>query len=465
LSASLAFLGAVGTVTGSRFLVRAGERRVLVDCGLFQGRKDLRLQNWQPLGVRADSLDAVVISHAHIDHVGYLPRLVRDGFRGPVYATPATVDLAEIMLADAAHLQEEDADYANRKGFSKHSPALPLFGVDDAREAMKRFRALELHRTVELGPGLSVRLRNAGHILGSATVELSLDGQRPRTIVFSGDLGRADPPLHHPPEPYPEGADTIVVESTYGDRNHPPREQVLAALARVLKTTFKRGGSVLVPAFAIDRTPGLLFALRELFASGEVANVPVFVDSPLALRGLAIYRAHQELFDADVRALVARGEDPFDPGHLRIAATPDESRAINGCRFPCVILSASGMATGGRVLHHLAQRLPEPRDTILLVGFQAEGTRARSLANGANSIKIHGRYIGVKAEVRTLDGFSAHADQGELLAWLRAFGREPETVFVAHGEPEASEALAREIRRQLGWTAVVPRLFERVALG
>ena len=465
MSASLAFLGAVGTVTGSRFLVRAGGRSVLVDCGLFQGRKDLRLRNWEPLGVAVDSIDAVVITHAHIDHVGYLPRLVRDGFRGPIYATAATVDLAEIMLADAAHLQEEDADYANRKGFSKHSPALPLFGVEDAQAAMKLFRPLPLHRTVELGPGLSVRLRNAGHILGSATVELAIGSPNPRTVVFSGDLGRADPPLHYPPEGYPEGADTIVVESTYGDRNHPPREQMLDSLARVLKTTFKRGGSVLVPAFAIDRTPGLLFALRALFASGELPNVPVFVDSPLALRGLAIYRAHRELFDADVQALIARGDDPFDPGHLRIAATPDESRAINACRFPCVILSASGMATGGRVLHHLARRLPEPRDTILLVGYQAEGTRARALANGANTVKIHGRYIGVRAEIRTLDGFSAHADQAEILTWLRTFGREPETVFVAHGEPEASETLARVIRRELGWTAVVPRLFERVSLG
>ena len=465
MSASLAFLGAVGTVTGSRFLVRVGGCCVLVDCGLFQGRKDLRLRNWEPLGVAVESIDAIVITHAHIDHSGYLPRLVRDGFRGPIYATAATIELAAIMLADAAHLQEEDADYANRKGFSKHSPALPLFGVEDARVAMKLFRPLPLHSTVELGPELSVRLRNAGHILGSATVELAIAGESPSTVVFSGDLGRTDPPLHVPPEGYPEGADTIVVESTYGDRNHPPREQLLAELARVLKNTFKRGGSVLVPAFAIDRTPGLLFALRALFAKGEVPNVPVFVDSPLALRGLAIYRAHHELFDTDVRALVARGEDPFDPGHLQIAATAGESRAINACRVPCVILSASGMATGGRVLHHLAQRLPEPRDTILLVGFQAEGTRARALASGARTVKIHGRYIGVRAEVCTLDGFSAHADQAEILTWLRTFGRAPKTVFVAHGEPAASDALALAIGRELGWTAVVPRLFERVSLG
>ena len=255
MSASLAFLGAVGTVTGSRFLVRVGGTCVLVDCGLFQGRKDLRLRNWEPLGVAVDSIDAIVVTHAHIDHIGYLPRVVRDGFRGPIYATAATVDLAEIMLADAAHLQEEDADYANRKGFSKHSPALPLFGSEDARATLALFRPLPLHRTVELGPELSVRLRNAGHILGSATVELAIGGESPSTVVFSGDLGRTDPPLHFPPEGYPEGADTIVVESTYGDRNHPPREQVLAGLAHVLKNTFKRGGSVLVPAFAIDRTP------------------------------------------------------------------------------------------------------------------------------------------------------------------------------------------------------------------
>ncbi len=463
--ASLSFLGAVGTVTGSRFLVRAGGSSVLVDCGLFQGLKALRLRNWEPLGVALDSIDAAVVTHAHIDHIGYLPRLVRGGFRGPIYATAATIDLAEIMLADAAHLQEEDAEYANRKGFSKHTPALPLFDTEDARATQKLFRVLPLHQKVELGPGLSVRLRNAGHILGSATVELAISGKRLHTAVFSGDLGRVDPPLHYPPEGYPEGADTIVVESTYGDRNHPPREQALAELAKVLKSTFKRGGSVLVPAFAIDRTPGLLFALRGLIRAGEIPNVPVFVDSPLALRGLEIYRAHTELFDADVRALIARGEDPFDPGSLRIAATPDESRAINACRFPCVILSASGMATGGRVLHHLAQRLPEPRDTVLLLGYQAEGTRARALANGTNAVKIHGRYIGVRAEVRTLEGFSAHADSAEILSWLRTFGREPQTVFVAHGEPDASEALAVAIRRELGFTAVVPRLFERVSLG
>ncbi len=464
MSASLSFLGAVGTVTGSRFLVRAGGRCVLVDCGLFQGLKALRLRNWEPLGVAIDSIDAVIVTHAHIDHIGYLPRLVREGFSGPIYATAATVDLAEIMLADAAHLQEEDAEYANRKGFSKHSPALPLFDGEDARATQKLFRPLPLERAVEIGPEISFRLRNAGHILGSATVELTIRGERPHTVVFSGDLGRADPPLHHPPEGYPEGADTIVVESTYGDSVHPPRDEVLAELARILKATFKRGGSVLVPAFAIDRTPGLLFAIRELIKSGELPNVPVFVDSPLALRGLSIYRAHPELFDTDVRALIERGEDPFDAGSLRIAATPDESRAINACRFPCVIVSASGMATGGRVLHHLVHRLPEPRDTVLLVGFQAEGTRARTLASGANTVKIHGRYIGVRAEVRTLDGFSAHADQAEILTWLRTFGREPQTVFVAHGEPAASEALASAIRSELRYTAVVPRLFERVSL-
>ena len=465
MRANLAFLGAVETVTGSRFVVTAGDTRVLVDCGLFQGLKALRLRNWEPLGVRVDSIDAVVITHAHIDHTGYLPRLVREGFRGPIYATPATIELCEIMLADAAHLQEEDADYANRKGFSKHSPALPLFTQEDVQATLALLRSLPLHQTVTIGPELSVRLRNAGHILGSATVELAIRGAHPHTIVFSGDLGRGDPPLHEPPETWPEGADTIVVESTYGDRNHAPREQALAGLARVLRETFKRGGSVLVPAFAIDRTPSLLFALRELVAAGEVPDVPVFVDSPLALRGLAIYRSNRALFDDDVQALIARGQDPFNPGHLRIASSAQESRAINACKFPCVILSASGMATGGRVLHHLAQRLPDPRDTILLVGFQAEGTRARALANGASSVKIHGRYIGVRAEVRTIDGFSAHADQREILAWVRAFGRAPQTVFVAHGEATASKALARAIASELGWNAVVPRLFEKVSLG
>ena len=465
MGAILSFLGAVGTVTGSRFLVSAGGTRVLVDCGLFQGLKHLRLKNWEPFGVAANSIDAVVITHAHIDHTGYLPRLVREGYRGPIYGTPASLDLAEILLADAAYLQEEDAEYANRRGYSKHKPALPLFTVDDARAATQLFKPLPLHQKVEIGAQLSVRLREAGHILGSATVELVIGGPKPHTVVFSGDLGRADPPLHRAPEGYPEGADTIVVESTYGDRTHPPRARALEALARVLKDTFKRGGSVLVPAFAIDRTPALLYALRELTTAGEIPSVPVFVDSPLALKGLAIYREHQELFDRDVQALIARGVDPFDPGHLRVAQTPAESRAINGCRYPCVILSASGMATGGRVLHHLVQRLPEPKDSILLVGYQAEGTRSRSLADGARAIKIHGRYIGVRAEVHSIDGFSAHADQPEILGWLRTFGRAPDVAFVAHGEPRGSEALAQAIVRELGWTGVVPRLFEKVALG
>jgi metallo-beta-lactamase family protein len=462
--ASLTFLGGVGTVTGSRFLVQHQGRRLLVDCGLFQGLKALRLLNWDPFAVPPASVDAVVLTHAHLDHCGWLPVLVREGFRGPVYATAPTGDLARILLRDAGHLQEEDAEYANRKGFSKHAPALPLYTEADADEALQRFEPLEEGRTRELLPGLALTLHAAGHILGATSVVLALDGAREHRLVFSGDIGQADPALVALRDPQPRGAHTVVVESTYGDREQPPRESAVAELGAAIRPVLARGGSVIVPAFAVDRTPSVLLALRALTRAGELPAVPVFVDSPLALKALDIYRSHPGFLDAEIAAELRRGGDPFDPGDLREATTSDASRAINEVRFPCVIVSASGMATGGRVLHHLKARLPDPRNLVLLVGFQAAGTRGRLLAEGARFLKIHGRYVPVRAAVRLIEGFSAHADRTELLAWLRGFDPAPETTYVAHGEPAAATALARAIEQELGRLAIVPSLGERVAL-
>lgn len=464
MRASLQFLGGVGTVTGSRFLIEVNGSRVLIDCGMFQGLKPLRLRNWEPFPVPPDSIDLVVLTHSHLDHVGYLPALYEAGFRGPVLATPPTVDLAEILLLDSAHLQEEDAEYANRRGFSKHHPALPLYTKEDAEAVSKCLVGVPMHESIELVPGLEARLKPAGHILGACTVELTFDGSDAGRTLFSGDLGRPDPPLVEAPTPAAEPLDTLVVESTYGDRELPSREEALASLAEAICKTAARGGWVVIPAFAVDRTPSILYGIRELVQSGQIPDLPVFADSPMALRALAVYRKHASYFDEPVRSLLERGEKPFDPGHLVLAASREQSMAIADCQEPGIIVSASGMATGGRILHHLRRRLPDPRNTIVLTGFQAAGTRGRTLEEGAHLLKIHGRYIPVKAQIEKVDGFSAHADRSELLSWLASFSEPPRMTYVVHGEPESSDALQQEIEKKLGWPAVVPRLLERVVL-
>jgi metallo-beta-lactamase family protein len=462
--ASIRFLGAAGTVTGSRFLVEAQGRRVLVDAGLFQGMKPLRLRNWAPFPVPPSSLDAVVLTHAHIDHTGALPLLVRDGFRGTAWCTPATLDLSRLLLPDSGRLQEEEARFANRKGYSRHAPnALPLYTEVDALRAVGHLQPLAYARRLEIAPGIALEYSRSGHILGSASVALEVARRAgtPLRLVFSGDLGRYGVPILPDPEP-PPPADVLVVESTYGNRSH-PTEPPADVLEREVLAAVGRGGALIVPAFAIGRTQEVLFLLRELEQARRIPELPVFVDSPMAVDATAIHLAHREDHDDEMSALFARGIEPLRPARLTFARTPEQSKAINEVHGTCVILSASGMATGGRVLHHLARRLPDARTTVMLVGYQAAGTRGWSLQNGARTLRIHGEDVPVAATVVAVSGFSAHADQGELARWLDGERPPPGRAFCVHGEPAALESNAERIRAR-GWNAEVARDLQVVEL-
>ncbi|NIK59207.1 MBL fold metallo-hydrolase RNA specificity domain-containing protein [Kribbella shirazensis] len=452
---ALTFLGAAGTVTGSKFLVERGQQRILLDCGMFQGEARWRRRNWDSFPVDPASLDAVVLTHAHLDHCGYLPSLVRQGFRGPVICTPGTADVAEIVLRDAAHLQMEDAQHARAGDYSRHDPPQPLFDTEDAERAIRLFQPAT--GRVELD-GTTVTLHRAGHILGSAFAELELAGE---SLLVSGDLGRQHHPLLRPPED-PPAVDTVLVEATYGDRQHQPLDR--AQLGRLISTTAARGGVTLMPAFAIDRTAVLLHELAGLMRDGLIPHLPVFVNSPMALAALNVYRAAVTNKSPELRPELLGGPDPFDPGTLRLVHSVEESMRISDPGRPAVVISASGMATGGRVLYHLERLLPGKRNTVILPGFQVPGTRGRALLDGARSVKIHGRYIPVRAQVVGQPEFSAHADSDELITWLSAAPSPPETVYVVHGEDHARAALANRIRDELDWTAVTPTHLERVRL-
>jgi metallo-beta-lactamase family protein len=454
----LRFLGAVGTVTGSRFLVEAQSTRLLVDAGLYQGLAEHRRRNWEVFPEDPRTIEHVVLTHAHLDHTGYLPRLVREGFRGRVTCTRETAELAAIVLRDSAHLLEEDAGYANSAGFSKHRPALPLYDSQDVERALRLLDPVAFDTPVRLAAGVDLTLRPAGHILGSSIVELVVDGHR---LVVSGDLGRQHHPLLRPPADPPD-ADTLVVESTYGDRLHPPPDP--GRLADAISRTVERGGSVLIPAFAVDRTELVLLELRRLLDEGLVPEVPVFVDSPMALAALEVYRSAATRGGPQFRAGAAELVAGFDRRGMHEVHDVAGSERLNSPRAPSVIISASGMATGGRVVHHLAQQLPDRRNTVVLTGFQAEGTRGRQLATGARQVKIHGRYVPVRAEIVDLPDFSVHSDAAETVAWLRRAPRPPRTVYVVHGEPASAQALADRIADELGWVAVVPSYGERVLL-
>jgi len=449
----LTFLGATGTVTGSKYLVTAGGRRILVDCGLFQGLKQLRLKNWEPLPVDPGSVDAVVLTHAHIDHSGYLPLLVRNGFRGKVYCSSATRDLCGILLPDSGRLQEEEADYANRSGFSKHTPALPLYTQQDAERCLSQLVPLNFTSDTDLGSGAVLRLAHAGHILGSAFVSLKHAGV---DLLFSGDVGRPRDPVMLEPSAMPR-ADYLVLESTYGDRLHDPADP-LVELAAIINRTVDRGGVVIVPTFAVGRAQQLLYYLYKLKTTRRIADVPVYLNSPMALDVTRIFLAHRD----EHRLTPEQCEAMF--GSVRIVNTPEESKHLNRRGGPMIILAGSGMATGGRVVHHLKAFAPDPKNTILFAGFQAAGTRGATILSGADSVKIHGQYVPVRAEVKILSNLSAHADYAELLEWLDHFDAPPKQIFITHGEPVAADALRHRIEERKGWRCKVPEYREQVDL-
>jgi metallo-beta-lactamase family protein len=459
---TLAFIGGAGTVTGSKYLVETATARVLVDCGLFQGLRQLREQNWGVAIHDPASLDAVVLTHAHVDHCGYLPRLVKAGFTGPVHATAGTVDLARIVLPDCGHLQEEEAEYANRKGFSRHHPAEPLYTEDEAWAAAALLEPTPFHEARAIADDVTIRLSPAGHILGSASINVQI-GNAGAGVTFSGDLGRPWHPILAPPDP-PGACDWLLVESTYGDRQHDDADAV-ARLAGVISRTVERGGSVLIPAFAVDRTEVMLYHLAELARRRALPpDLPIYVDSPMALDALHAYRRAFARRDIDIQRGAIHGPDPFAVPGLHEVRDVEQSKALNRPTRPSVIISASGMLAGGRVVHHLAHLLPDARNTILLVGYQAAGSRGRWLLDGVSELKMLGRYIRVRADVVDLPAFSVHADADELLQWVRTCPSAPSAVYVVHGEPVAARALATSVRATLDWSAVTPRPGERVRL-
>ncbi|MFP7721431.1 MBL fold metallo-hydrolase [Lysobacter sp. A3-1-A15] len=450
---ALTFLGAAGTVTGSRYLVETPQSRVLVDCGLFQGYKPLRLKNWAPFPIEPDSIDAVVLTHAHLDHAGYLPRLVAEGFSGPVWCSRATRDLCGIMLPDSARLLEEEASHANRVGSSKHHPAKPLYDERDAALALRQLKVVEFGAHFAAAPGLVGMLRPQGHILGAGAVTLEHGGMR---VTFSGDVGRPDDPVMPAPEP-PADSDWIVCESTYGDRRHLPGS-LRAELKPILAKVVARGGTVVIPAFAVGRAQALLHVVCGLVDDGELPPVPLYLNSPMAARVTALYRDHLGGHRLDATAL-----DRMDR-LVRTVSSVEESKALNARKGPKVIVSASGMLSGGRVLHHLLAFAGDPRNAIVLCGYQAGGTRGAALARGERRLRVYGVDLDVRAEVFQLDTGSAHADADELIAWLDAAPRQPRGVLLSHGEPDAADALRQRVERELGWPASVPEFRDRVDL-
>jgi metallo-beta-lactamase family protein len=442
---NITFLGGTGTVTGSKYLLEHEGRRVLVDCGLFQGLKQLRLRNWDGLPCKPSQIDAVLLTHAHLDHSGYLPRLSANGFKGRVHSTEATRDLCALLLPDSGHLLEEEALYANRHGFSRHHPALPLYTEQEARQALERFSVHAWGQSFEPLPSMQVRFSNAGHLLGAASVWVNWGG---RSVLFSGDLGRQDDLLMRPPEA-PPAADAVLIESTYGDRQHAAAD-VLGDLAQVINRTAARGGMVIVPAFAVGRAQTLMYCIAQLKAARRIPDLPVYLNSPMAANATELYERHAHLH----RLSRSQAAEAFDVA--TVVNDVEESKRLNALRWPSVIISASGMASGGRVLHHLKAYAPDARNTILFVGYQAAGTRGAALVGGATSVKIHGSYVPARAEVVNFDALSSHADREDLLAWIGKLPAPPKQVFVTHGEPVAAEALRLAIDERHRWPVMVP---------
>jgi metallo-beta-lactamase family protein len=460
----ITFLGAAGTVTGSKYLVEAEGKKLLVDCGLFEGSRSLRQRNWDALPVNPATIDWVVLTHAHIDHTGYLPRLVSAGYQGPIYANAATRELCGLLLPDSAHLQEEDAQYASKKGYSRHKPPLPLYTVPESHDALAQFRDIPRADTFRISPQFSVRPHDAGHILGSSWLELTIteNGKQTR-VVFSGDVGRYDQPILKDPES-PAGADYLLCESTYGNREH-PAGSVADELAEVINATAKLGGAVVIPAFAVGRTQTLLYYVHELEQQKRIPQLPVFLDSPMAINVTGLYESHHEDHDLEFTTEEQGGSgDPLNVHETHMTRTVEASKKINEVVTPCIIISASGMATGGRILHHFARRLPDSRSTVLVVGYQAEGTRGRALLDGAKYLRIHGEEVPVRAKVVEITQLSAHAGRSELLRWLSGLQAAPRQTFLVHGEPAGLEGLRDAIAKKFGWPVTIPEYKQTVEL-
>jgi len=472
------FLGAAGTVTGSKHLINTSQNeggkdgfQVLIDCGLFQGQKEWRERNWQDTPVPAKEIDAIILTHAHMDHAGYIPRLVKQGFRGAIYATQATIDLCSILLPDSGHLQEEDAAFYNKTHTSKHTPALPLYTMQEAQDSMQYFKPIEPEITKDLSPALSFRFVRAAHILGSCMAEVTVktNGNTQR-LLFTGDIGRVRNSTVSPGKVVHSGptegetADLVVMESTYGNRVHPtddPRPQ----LAALIRTAVQRGGTVAVPAFAVERTQKFLFMVKALMMSGEIPKVPIYCDSPLAIKAVQIFLKHTEEYSDETRQLVAKCGSPLTWPELTFASTSEESKKINQSQFPSIIISSSGMVTGGRILHHLAQRLPDPKNLVIFIGFQAPGTRRFTIKSKAPEVKIYGQNVPIRAQVAALEQFSDHADTPELLQWLHTFKNQPNATYLVPGEPAASSQLRDAMVKELKWNVQIAQWLEKVQLG
>ena len=469
------FLGAAGTVTGSKHLINTSSDlngkdgfQVLVDCGLFQGPKEWRERNWQDTPVPARDIDAVILTHAHLDHCGWIPRLVKEGFRGQIYATPATIDLCGIILPDSGHLQEEDAEFYNRHKKSKHDPALPLYTEEEAQNCLQYFRPLQIETIKQLSDEISFRFVRAAHILGSSMAEISLkiNGQA-RHLLFTGDIGRvrdreiAPGKVVHSGPAEGETADVLVMESTYGNRQH-PTDDPRPALAALIRKTVERGGSIVIPAFAVERTQKFIFMVKELIESGQIPRIPVYCDSPMAIKAVEIFLKHTEEYSDETRRLVSQYGSPLAWPGFTFASTSEESKKINDSRFPCIIISSSGMVTGGRIQHHLVQRLPDPKNTVIFIGFQAPGTRGFTIKSGAPEVKIYGDMVPIRAQVAAFEQFSDHADPPELLQWLRTFPQKPVATYLVHGEPAAASQLRDTMSKELGWNVQIAQWMQKV---
>src|ERR1700687_2534702 len=463
--AKLTFLGAAGCVTGSRYLVEAAGKRLLVDCGIFQGSQELQDRNYKPLQVDPKTIDYLVLTHAHLDHTGWLPVLVKSGYRGSIFANPATIELATILLKDSAHLQQEDTLHAQIHKDSHHANPQPLYTPEDVDPALKLFKSMPRSGGFDISPEFNVVSYDAGHILGSSSLELTIaEGGKKTIMVFSGDIGRYDQPILKDPTTPPSKADVLVCESTYGDREHPGGDAA-ELLAGIVNRVVKRGGSIVIPAFAIGRTQTFMYYLRQLEDQQRIPNLPVYVDSPMALSATDLYLKHREDHDLEFAREEGNGKgDPLSVHQFHLTRTTEESKQINNVKTPCIIVSASGMVTGGRVLHHLAQRLPDSRNAVILAGFQAQGTRGRALQEGAKTLHLFGQEVPVNAQIVEPGQFSAHAGKNELLRWLTGLTAPPKQTYLVHGEPAAAQSLQASIQQQFKWKVSVARYLDTVDL-